>query len=31
MNVFIIGGTSGIGYALADFYPREGNQVGVCG
>ena len=31
MNVFIIGGTSGIGYALADFYQREGNRVGVCG
>ena len=31
MNVFIIGGTSGIGYALADFYQREGNRVGLCG
>ena len=31
MNLFIIGGTSGIGYALADFYQREGNRVGVCG
>lgn len=31
MNIFIIGGTSGIGYALADFYHLQGNRVGVCG
>jgi 3-oxoacyl-[acyl-carrier-protein] reductase len=31
MNVFIIGGTSGIGYALANFYHQQGNNVGVCG
>ena len=30
-NIFIIGGTSGIGYALAAFYHEQGNRVGVCG
>ena len=31
MNVFIIGGTSGIGLALASFYQQKGHRVGVCG
>lgn len=31
MNVFIIGGTSGIGLALASFYQQKGYRVGVCG
>lgn len=31
MKVFIIGGTSGIGLALADFYYKTGWKVGVCG
>ena len=31
MNVFIIGGTSGIGLALASFYRQKGHRVGVCG
>lgn len=31
MNVFIIGGTSGIGLALASYYHLQGNRVGVCG
>ena len=30
MNVFIIGGTSGIGLALASFYQQKGHRVGVC-
>ena len=31
MNIFITGGTSGIGLALARFYVAEGHRVGVCG
>ncbi|RQO36727.1 3-oxoacyl-ACP reductase [Chryseobacterium sp. KBW03] len=31
MNVFIAGGTSGIGYALAKHYLSKGYCVGVCG
>ena len=31
MNIFITGGTSGIGLALARFYAAEGHRVGVCG
>jgi short-subunit dehydrogenase len=31
MNVFIAGGTSGIGYALARHYLEKGYCVGVCG
>ncbi|GJH41487.1 3-oxoacyl-ACP reductase [Capnocytophaga sp. HP1101] len=31
MNVFIIGGTSGIGLALAKHYYQQGEHVGVCG
>lgn len=31
MNVFIIGGTTGIGFALAHFYQQSGHRVGVCG
>ncbi|MBU2996813.1 SDR family NAD(P)-dependent oxidoreductase [Cellulophaga baltica] len=31
MNVFIAGGTSGIGYSLAMHYLSKGNRVGVCG
>ncbi|EGD34492.1 MULTISPECIES: SDR family NAD(P)-dependent oxidoreductase [unclassified Capnocytophaga] len=31
MNVFIIGGTSGIGLALAYFYQQNGHRVGICG
>ena len=31
MNIFIIGGTSGIGLALASYYHLQGNRVGVCG
>ncbi|UKB80362.1 SDR family NAD(P)-dependent oxidoreductase [Chryseobacterium sp. MEBOG07] len=31
MNVFIAGGTSGIGYALAKHYLAKGYCVGVCG
>lgn len=31
MNVFIAGGTSGIGYALAQHYLEKGYCVGVCG
>jgi len=30
MNVFIAGGTSGIGYSLAEYYLSQGNYVGVC-
>lgn len=31
MNVFIAGGTSGIGYALARHYLEKGYVVGICG
>lgn len=31
MNIFIAGGTSGIGFALAQHYLAEGNRVGICG
>ncbi|PIF47444.1 short-subunit dehydrogenase [Chryseobacterium sp. 52] len=31
MNVFIAGGTSGIGYALARHYLEKGYCVGICG
>lgn len=31
MNIFIAGGTSGIGYALAKLYLSKGYRVGICG
>ncbi|KMQ59509.1 3-oxoacyl-ACP reductase [Chryseobacterium angstadtii] len=31
MNVFIAGGTSGMGYALALHYLKKGYDVGICG
>lgn len=31
MNIFITGGTTGIGFALATLYLEEGHRVGVCG
>jgi len=31
MNVFIAGGTSGIGYSLAMHYLSKGYRVGICG
>lgn len=31
MNVFIAGGTSGIGYSLAQHYLSQGYRVGICG
>lgn len=31
MNIFITGGTSGIGKCLAELYLAEGHRVGVCG
>jgi len=31
MNVFIAGGTSGIGYSLAEHYLSKGYRVGICG
>lgn len=31
MNIFITGGTSGIGWALAKAYLAEGHRVGICG
>lgn len=31
MKIFIIGGTSGMGLALAKFYFEKGCEVGVCG
>ena len=30
-NVFITGGTSGLGWALAKLYAQEGWRVGICG
>ncbi len=31
MNVFIVGGTTGVGYSLALYYLSKGNDVAVCG
>ena len=31
MNIFITGGTTGIGLALAELYLKEGHRVGICG
>ncbi|KQT23821.1 3-oxoacyl-ACP reductase [Chryseobacterium sp. Leaf405] len=31
MNVFIAGGTSGIGYSLAQYYLEKDFRVGICG
>ena len=31
MRLMIIGATSGIGWALAEYYLREGHEVAVCG
>jgi len=31
MKIFITGGTSGIGWALTEYYLGKGHQVGVCG
>lgn len=31
MNIFIAGGTSGVGYGLAQLYLSKGFRVGVCG
>ena len=31
VNVFITGGTTGIGYSLAKLYQSKGHTVGVCG
>ena len=31
MNIFITGGTTGIGFALAKLYLKDGHRVGICG
>lgn len=31
MNIFITGGTSGIGKELTELYIKEGHRVGICG
>ena len=31
MKIFITGGTSGIGWALTEYYLNRGHQVGICG
>ncbi|GAB4011284.1 MAG: SDR family oxidoreductase [Bdellovibrio sp.] len=31
MNIFITGGTTGIGAELAKFYAKQGHRVGICG
>ena len=31
MNIFITGGTTGIGFALAKLYLDDGHRVGICG
>ncbi len=31
MNIFITGGTTGIGLSLAELYLKEGHRVGICG
>lgn len=31
MNIFVTGGTSGLGLALAKLYYKQGHRVGVCG
>ena len=30
MNIFITGGTSGLGLSLANFYHSKGHSVGIC-
>ncbi|MBF0298847.1 MAG: SDR family NAD(P)-dependent oxidoreductase [Oligoflexia bacterium] len=30
MNIFITGGTTGIGYALTKYYLEQGHKVGIC-
>ncbi|MEE2742391.1 MAG: SDR family NAD(P)-dependent oxidoreductase, partial [Bdellovibrionota bacterium] len=31
MKIFITGGTTGIGWAIAEYYLKKGHIVGVCG
>ena len=31
MKIFITGGTTGIGWALTEYYLNQGHQVGICG